>query len=374
MKASQPLNSPATGAVQYLQVNDFDRDTSLGAGERIVVIAKSLDQKERRERLINSAKQGTLGRIEPRPVAQGLAVCTRLSSGGKIDASGNCWMVELEEPRGFARLSDDRFAISEIGQVSIFDSNLRRVDTLKHDYFGFLHTITLSADKERLLVVSGGYDSIFEVNVNSGDIEWSWFGWDHGYNPRQQDGVFLTGDRQQAEEWQRQGKKVQLVDPQRYGKQGLVTAGRTTFPNSAYYNVYRDEATVAATLFYSGELIEIDKETGDVPVRLSGMNIPHTILPWGTGWLVTSTREGCFLTLSPSFQVERRVSVTSMPGKPAEMEDEEWLQSVSPLSTADLLMAIDANRGLLVIDINNRKWNVFDIDEDWCVQEVHALG
>lgn len=374
MKSSQPVNSSEKGVVQYLQVKEFDRDTSLGAGERIVIVVKSLDQKERRERLIRSAKRGTLGRIEPRPVAQGLAICTELLPDVKVSASSNCWIMELEEPRGFAKLSDDMFAVSEIGQISIFDSNLRPVNTLKHDYFGFLHTINLSADREKMLVVSGGYDSIFEVDTKAGAIGWSWFGWDHGYNPRQQDGVFLTHDRQQAEEWQRQGKKVQLVDPRVYGKQGLVTAGRTTFPNSAYYNIYKDETTIVATLFHAGELIEIDKETGDASVRLSGINIPHSILPWESGWLVTSTREGCFLTLSPTFQVERRVSFTDMPGKPAEMEEEEWLQSVSPLSDGRQLLAADANRGLFVIDIENRKWNVFDIDENWCVQEVYSLG
>lgn len=370
MKSS---HSSETGVVQYLQVKEFDRDTSLGVGERIVIVVKSLDQKERRERLIRSAKRGTLGRIEPRPIAQGLAICTELLPDVKVSASSNCWIMELEEPRGFAKLSDDMFALSEIGQISIFDSNLKRVNTLKHDYFGFLHTINLSANREKMLVVSGGYDSIFEVNVKTGAIEWSWFGWDHGYNPRQQDGVFLAHSQQQAEEWQRQGKKAQLVDPRVYGKQGLVTAGRTTFPNSAYYDIYRDETTIVATLFHAGELIEIDKETGDVSVRLSGMNIPHSILPWQSGWLVTSTREGCFLTLSPTLQVERRVSFTDIPGKPAEMEEEEWLQTVSPLSDGRLLLAVDANRGLFVIDMESRKWNVFDIDENWCVQEVYSL-
>ena len=225
-----------------------------------------------------------------------------------------------------------------------------------------------------MLVVSAGYDSIFEADIKTGAIGWSWFGWDHGYNPRQQDGVFLTHNGQQAEEWQRQGRKVQLVDTGVYGKQGLVTAGRTTFPNSAYYNIYQDEATIVATLFHAGELIEIDKKTGDASVRLSGMNIPHSILPWQSGWLVTSTREGCFLILSPTFQVERRVGFADMPGKPAEMEEEEWLQSVSPLSDGRQLLAVDANRGLFVIDIEDRKWNVFDIDENWCVQEVYSLG
>ncbi|MAF85640.1 MAG: hypothetical protein CL875_04090 [Dehalococcoidales bacterium] len=374
MKNSQPVNPSETGLVQSLPVKEFARDNSLGAGERIVIVIKSLDQKERRERLICSAKSGTLGRIEPRPVAQGLAVCTELVPDSKISTSGNCWIMELEEPRGFAKLPNDTSAISEIGQISIFDSNLKQVNTLKHDFFGFLHTIILSADREKMLVVSGGYDSIFEVDIKTGAIKWSWFGWDHGYNPRQQDGAFLTYDRRQAEAWQRQGKKAQFVAPKLYGKQGLVTAGRTTFPNSAYYNIYKDETTIVATLFHAGELIEIDKKTGDVFVRLSGMNIPHSILPWESGWLVTSTREGCFFTLSPTFQVERQVSFTDMPGKPAGMEEEEWLQSVSPLSDGRQLLAVDANRGLFVIDVENRKWNVFDIDENWCVQEVYSLG
>lgn len=373
IKNSQQVNSSATGMVQYLPVKEFDRDTSLGAGERIVIVVKSLDQKERRERLILSAQRGTLGRIEPRPVAQGLAICTELLPDVKVGASGNYWIMELEEPRGFAKLPNDTFAISEIGQISIFDSNLKQVNTLKHDYFGFLHTIILSADREKMLVVSGGYDSIFEVDIKTGVAEWSWFGWDHGYNPRQQDGTFLAHDRQQAEEWQRQGKKVQLVDPRLYGKQGLVTAGRTTFPNSAYYNIYKDESTIVATLFHAGEIIEIDRKTGDVCVRLSGMNIPHSILPLGEGWLVTSTREGCFFTLSPTFQAEKRVSLTDISGKPAGMEEEEWLQSVSPLSDGRQLLAVDANRGLFVIDIENKRWNVFDTDENWCVQEVYSL-
>ena len=374
MKSSLQVNPPELGMVQSLQVKEFARDSFLGAGERIVIVVKSLDQKERRERLILSAKRGTLGRIEPRPVAQGLAICTELLPDVKISTSGNCWIMELEEPRGFAKLPNDMFAVSEIGRISIFDSNLKQVNTLKHDFFGFLHTIILSAGREKMLVVSGGYDSIFEVDIKTGAIKWSWFGWDHGYNPRQQDGAFLTYDRRQAETWQRQGKKAEFVAPQLYGKQGLVTAGRTTFPNSAYYNIYKDESTIVATLFHDGEIIEIDRETGDVCVRLSGMNIPHSILPLGDGWLVTSTREGCFFTLSPTFQVEKRVGLTDMPGKPAGMEEEEWLQSVSPLSDGRQLFAVDANRGLFVIDVENRKWNVFDIDENWCVQEVYSLG
>jgi hypothetical protein len=127
---------------------------------------------------------------------------------------------------------------------------------------------------------------------------------------------------------------------------------------------------VLVTLGHSGEIIEIDKNTKQLRVRLGWLDpMPHAISPYGRGWIVTNTLRGELWVLNRDFTLTEKFVTANLPGKVAEAGEHEWLQAVYPLSDT-LFAGIDANRGLIVFDPTQREYAVVKCDENWCVQQV----
>jgi hypothetical protein len=81
---------------------------------------------------------------------------------------------------------------------------------------------------------------------------------------------------------------------------------------------------------------------------------------------VTDTLRGACWFLSADFTVERKLIFGRLPGKPAELANNEWLQSVHAIGD-DLLIGLDANRGLILVRPERRAYAVVPVDEQWCV-------
>src|SRR5437870_4710206 len=208
---SQPMTAPIGRFVNELVV---DVSTYQNGGpvfsKPLHLIVKSLDQVERRSRLIESKQRGRIGRIESREIETGLWVRLSLSHDGTINRNSSR-VTEFREPRGLVDLGDGRFLISDVNRVMLVDSDARILREYTHPFFSFLHSISFDEDTQRFLVVSPGYDCLIEMDLQ-GNVCWEWFAWEHGFNPTL-DGIYLCRTSEHLRELQAEGKMVLLVDP-----------------------------------------------------------------------------------------------------------------------------------------------------------------
>lgn len=363
--------SLAAAGAEREDIAGYECAPTMAEGLAVYIVVKSLDQIARRKRLIESKRRGLIGRISPRPVSEGLLVKATVDSANRIDAGCAEMLRAFREPRGLAAISEDRFLLTEIDRILLIDSRGEPLRDYHHPYFSFLHSVSVDRDKRTFLVVSSGYDAVFEIDLENGATLWEWFGWDHGFNPGD-DGVFLTHRTSDRDMLAAQGLNVRYVDPACSGEQGLATGVRTTHPSSACYNPYAPGAVLVA-LGRLGQVIEITQATSEHRLRIDGLDqLPHAILPHGGGWIVTNTLAGELWLLDRDFVVRRIVNLAGLPGKPEEMREHEWLQAVLPLG-GDRFVGIDGNRGLVFFDLRERCYAIQRCDENWSIQDLLPL-
>lgn len=330
------------------------------------LIVKSLDQEERRQRLIESKKRGRIGRIEHRDIATGLWARVSPSPGVRIDRASS-QVTEHQEPRGLVEIGDGHFLLSDVNRVMRVNRMARVEREYTHPFFAFLHSVSFDARSRRFLVVSSGYDCLIEMDLE-GNVCWEWIAWEHGFNPAL-DGTYLCRARAQCESLISEGKRAIFVDPSQLGAYGLMTSQRSNHPNSACYHP-ADSSRILTTLGHSGEVIEIDKDSGNWRAVVTGLEaMSHAIQPYRNGWMVTNTLKGEFWLLDSDFDLRGKVLTRSLPGKPEQMAQHEWLQAVYPAGDEQFL-ALDANRGLISIDLLRRQYCIFPVDESWCVHHL----
>lgn len=160
------------------------------------------------------------------------------------------------------------------------------VGHVRHPWFNHLHT--LDRTERGLLVSSSGTDLIAEVD-ETGALVWDCFMFERGYADRR----LRLG----------QAFRRDLDYNGRY-----LPASLSTHPNSA---ILVDGDVVLATLFTTGELVRIDRRTGEVAVVLAGLRRPHAIRRRDGGFMLCDTEGGHVVLLGPELQVERRVSVAA---------------------------------------------------------------
>ena len=361
MSASMDVNPG--GAV--VDVSRFAVGTELYTGP-LHVMVKSLDQVERRVRLIEAKQRGRIGRIEERPIATGLWARFDISPGSRLDRDSGR-ISEFSEPRGLAEVAPGKFLLSDISSVMLVDSEAKVLRRYTHPFFAFLHSVSFDRASGRFLVVSSGYDCLIEMDLE-GRVSWEWFAWEHGFNPSL-DGTYLCRSETSANRYRAEGKQAVLVDPVKLGALGLMTSQRSNHPNSACYHP-ADRNRVLATLGHSGEVIEIDRQSGSARTVVSGLDpMPHGIQPHGDGWIVTNTLRGEFWLLGSDFSLQTRIVTRHLPGKPEGMAGHEWLQAAYPLRDG-LFIAADANRGLITIDLGAKQYRINPVAESWCVHHL----
>jgi hypothetical protein len=346
-------------------LSSYTHDPEAFGPSDLFLVIKSQDQPERRRRLIESLKGGRIGRFEERPISEGLVVATTLLPGRRVTRENCSFVKTFREPRGLVLLDDDTMLVSEIDRVIHIDSEGRELRDYRHPLFAFIHSIDLSPDGRRLLVDSPGYDTLIEIDLASGAAVWEWLAWEHGFNPGY-DGVYLARRPDLYREYVVKGLRARLVEFERLGAHGLMTSARTDHPSSACYRP-DDPTKFLVTLGHSGDVVEIDRGSGDWRHVVRGLAMmPHGILPHGQGWMVTNTMRGECWLLSTLFELECKIVFAHLGGKPTELAENEWLQTVRALAD-DAFIGLDANRGLILVNPATRRYAVVPIDENWCV-------
>lgn len=360
------MQSPAS-----VDISDFEPGRVLSEPITAWLVVKSQDQAERRARMVEKLRRGEkIGRLAPRPIAEGLLLQCRVpTDGGRtLDVEDALSVTRFREPRHIFPWAENRFLLTEIGRVDVIDGRGEILDTFTHPYFAFLHSVTLDRNAGHMLVTSSGYDAILELDIRTKQESWRWFGWDHGFNPNDE-GVYYANSPEKADSLREQGHTAEYIDPDDYSEQGLLTATRTTHPNVALYNPYTSESTIVACLGY-GQVVEIDRSTSEHRVVLSAdVPVLHGLMPYRDGWIVTNTCAGELWVLGRDFDLLQRYDFRGLPGKPPEVGAGEWLQHVTPLAEGRFV-ALDANRGIIIVDVAAARYEILHPDPNWCIQDL----
>lgn len=345
----------------FKKTNDWILDNP-----EIMLVVKSQNQIERRHRMIESKKRKKYGRFTPSPTSIGLLVKGKLEDGiFNID-----WKKEFREPRHIRRISKKRFLLTEINKLLEVNEKGGTIRTYEHPFFGYLHTIDISKDQKRALLVSSGYDAIIEIDLETGKETYSWFAWDNGYNPSD-DNVWYTSNKEQYDIYLRENKKAVLIDPLKYGEQGVTTANRIAHPNAAIYDYSSCKNSFIVSIGHNGLLSKIDIDTNeqtDLYNKLAVM--AHGIYHRSSGgMLITQTTKGEWLWLDNNYNEELIIEFNKLQGKIVGTENSEWIQQVIPMDD-NKAIAIDANRGLIVFDLSKNIYNIYQPNENWCIQDL----
>ena len=355
--------------IRRTYVKDFKLDPRLLQGSEWLIVIKSQDQSIRRDRLIGGLKNGKFGRTETRPTSTGLLAKVTLKEG----ETRLHWKKEFPEPRHIIYMATNGYALTDVNGVNLItpDGTVRR--RIHDPLYAFLHSIDQKGNnKNKLLVCSSGYDAIVETDIDSGERSFLWPAWEHGFNP-DEEGNWLALTNAYHTRMLQEEKRTIFVDPAAYGEQGINTKFRSAHPNVAIYNLYKNYSTFIVSIGHGGLLYEVNLNTSESHLVLDGLSqMPHGLMPYQGGWIVTNTTKGEIWFLSHDFVPIEIVSFEGMPGKMPELGSIEWIQNTK-LTPEGMLLCLDANRGLIALDIAERKVNVFQPDPEWCFQDAIML-
>jgi len=354
-----------------VDISSFREDKSLHNNTEWLFVIKSQDQEERRKKMIeyfHKTQKGSnvkIGRTEPRPTAVGLLVKAKLLNGEIIVE----WQKELPEPRHIIPYKNGRFLVSDVNTIKEVDADGKIYRVYKNPLFAFLHTINLNHSKDKLLVTSSGYDLILEIDLNDENETYRWLAWENGFNP-DEDGIWLALNESYYQQYLSEGKNAEWIKPEDFGEQGIVTARRSAHPNVATYDVNDEEKSMIVSLGHGGDLYRVnfhDFTTEKICDFLSQM--PHGLAPYRDGWMITNTTKGECIFMNKSFERIGGFSISNFKGKIKEVGTREWIQQVIHTGD-DVFFALDANRGLISIDLANSSYNVYQPDSTWCFQDA----
>ncbi len=352
-----------------IDISKFRKVPDLLNNTEFIIIVKSQDQIERRKSMLQSLKQGRYGRTMERPVESGLFANCLLKNGCIETLSTR----NFSEPRHICRYGDDEFLLTEIDAIIHVDHQGNTLNRYRKPYFAYLHTIKLWDDQKRALVASSGYDAIFEFDIESGEIVYEWFAWEHGFNPSKE-GVWLTTKKDKFFVYRNEGKKVMMIDPEKYGKKGVHTAYRTVHPNLAVYDRYDPDKSILVSFGHQGEIFKIDCVSGNCKkVFEVGSQMPHGLMPYNDGWCITNTVKGEWIVLDKDFLIQKVYSIANMGGKVAGTENAEWIQQVI-CTTDGSVIFIDANRGVIAVDLTAEVYTRYHPNPEWCIQDILPLS
>lgn len=354
--------------IEFVDVSHFRKTDNVLNNSEWLLVVKSQDQLERRRRMLESRKGGRIGRVNERPTGMGLLASVKLQNGKCVSQNS----MEFREPRHIRRHPDRGYLITEIDCVKWIDDRGQVLREYRHSFFAFLHTIDISPDEKRMLIVSSGYDACFEIEIETGDMTWEWFAWDHGFNP-DGEGFWLAANNEKYQQYLAEEKKALLINPAQYGEQGLVTARRTAHPNVAVYDRYGENDDILLSIAHDGQIYRIKQESGNAICVCDCLNqMPHGLQPCRNGWLMTNTTLGEWWHFSADWKPLSRISLTSLGGKVEGTENVEWVQQVLAVNK-EIFLCLDANRSLIAVDTQQETYTFYQANPDWCVQDALLL-
>ncbi|MCJ8510353.1 hypothetical protein MUU53_20935 [Rhizobium lemnae] len=329
-----------------------------------VFTVKSKDQLARRRRMVQNLERGAVARVSQRAVSKGFIGVGRLAAGSLVFAT----IYEADEPRHISIGPDANVFVTTASNIVRLDDNLEFCGSIENKLFSFLHSIERSADGQRFLVCSTGYDTVLEIDVHSGDALKIWYAWERGFNP-DLDGNWLTFDNHQHEKWRSEGKTSVLVTPGS-NAYGIAQTYRSAHPNFACYN---GPYAILVHIAFSGALYSINLEDMSHRLILKRSPMAHGLRKLSDGWALVETTEGKWTEFTNNFEERGGITAKNLGRRHADSGTAEWLQHVLFLDETKAVF-FDANRGIYAADLKTRTIQFFETPEDYCFQDAILLG
>ena len=281
--------------------------------------------------------EGILGASVPKPKPR----------GGKLvivdwEKKEIVWETEAPTPAGFVFENEKYRVCDELGdQVVTINSRGDVCSFISHPFFNYLHDIDRLND--RFLVTSTGVDAILEFS-RSGKLLFEWHAVLHGYTKTP------TGITREID-----------FDADHRGIR-YATLDRTAHINSAaYFDDFGER--ILTTFFHRGQLVSIDKLTGDYQVIYDGLDHPHAIHRGIDGGFIFSETG------------VNKVHVLDESLKPVKSFDNihgcEWIQDSIFNPSGNILIG-DANKAR-IIEVSYPDFmllDVFEYDHNWKLFKV----
>lgn len=352
---------------ETFDVSTFHEEPKLGNGIPLALQLKGFNRMDRIGRRKTQISEGKSGSTTERQVANGaVMVIGDLSDLDYLSVKNSDYTINLPDSRGMVAHNDDIY-IGSVDRVIHLNAQTGRSTPITNPWFAFIHSLQLADDGKSLLVTSPGFDRIIQLDTGSGKPTWEWSAWSNGYpNTVNSHKTIVTN----PDDVNKIPNALLISRPQDYpGGLGLPPGDRTAFPNSA---TYKDGTHILATLFHNG-LIKIDTTTGKSTHVLGGLSHPHGIRKYKSGFVVTDTGHGAYVTLDNDLQPVKHLSFANLSNKTPEAGSAEWLQNVVPLNE-NLLAAVDSNRAsIFILDPENSLIRRVPYDPNWVMQEVCPL-
>jgi hypothetical protein len=214
---------------------------------------------------------------------------------------------------------------------------------LSQPWCNYLHSMRVTV--RGLLVAASGVDALFELGADA-TLRWQWWATEHGYMESA-----CGGPRHLEPLAEHRGLKYD-------------TPLHSTHVNSA---LELDDATILATLFHQGELVAINRATGESRRLLGGLKRPHAVRRCPDGTLtLANTGAGEALRLSlvgrERVEVQARVQCDTTWLQDAYFVDERWL------------LVDGANARVIHADASGRTLRVDQFPPDWRLYEAIPIA
>ncbi len=248
------------------------------------------------------------------------------------------WDMNIDAAAGFS-IYENTLSINNmrLHYISIIDMlNKKEIKRIANPSFNCLHS--LEKTPNGYLVSSTGADLIIEVD-HLGDTIFEWWAIENGFDKLPDGNIRSFSKRINHNEY---------VYP---------TLSQACHINSA---VTYNGKYILSTLFHQGQLIKINRFTGAYEMLLSGLNCPHGVKPYGTGWIVSNTKQNELIILDKDFKPSKIIQGRY-----------NWVQDNCPLLNGNILIA-DANNNRIV-EINPKDMSVvkeYYFSENWRIYQI----
>lgn len=330
-----------------IDISRFRENNQLGDNHPILIQLKGFNRLDRISRALSELSENhRLGNTSETHISLGaLIYISKLNNVNYIDSDNIANIQTFEDTRGICT-DGNEILIGSVDQV-IRIGPKQQTEVITHPDFAFIHSLSISPNKKKMLVVSSGYEKIIEIDLASGKEVWKWDA-----------ELSLTGKPRVIHETQLTKRRL-----------GIPPGNRHYFPNSA---TYIDNNNYLVTLFHGG-VIKVRRDLSSTKLQLDTSH-PHGAKKLRHGYLITDTGNQSFLVLDEKLQLKKRFSLKNMPPIHQEKYFKPWLQFVSPI-TDNVFIAVDSGRAtLFIVDIKSEEIRKITYNPNWVIQETTILS
>ena len=352
----------------------YNYDPGLARHEEVVITVKTTLQLEKNDYqadLMKSPNRGVFGREAARPYVLGIVAAFSLAydrfDWSLVEAK---WAFSSVEPYG-VDASRNKLALATAKSVQLINMDTGEARLCHNPWLNQGHTVEFSADGKKLLVVSSGFDAVFEFDTESGEVLWEWFAWDHGFD-RSKLGHFVVRSAARYRTLAAMGHEVLLVDDPAKYEFGIPTRQKPAHLNSARYD---SDGRILITLFHQGAGYVVDRNTGEAQEIISGLLVPHKLSRRKNGgYFISDTRRGKLIFINENYRRVSEIALAGTPGVARSPQLSEFLQNTTELRE-DLFACVDIHRSSLwLIDVKRRRYRGIKFPVEWSVHDVASFG